>query len=158
MHLFLPYKLTVVDENGHPADVSYEECDAAGFDIKSTEEVFLHPGCRAAIKTGLFIKKVFVQNEFPEPGAIDLIPEIQIRPRSGLALKQGITVCNSPGTVDASYAQEIMVILLNTSTLFTHHIKIGDRIAQGVQSVTMRCPNIVVKDKIRQGGFGSTGQ
>lgn len=158
MHVFIPYRLTLVDKDGNPADIFYAESGAAGFDIKSDEEVALSFGERAVVKTGLFVKKIYSENEFPEPNAIELIPEIQIRPRSGLAVQNGITVLNAPGTIDSSYEQEIMVILHNTSNLFGVKLFKGQRIAQGVQALTLRCPGVLVKDAIRNGGFGSTGK
>jgi len=85
--------------------------------------------------------------------------EIQIRPRSGLALKSGITVCNTPGTIDESYRGIIGVILLNTSQI-QHKITKGDRIAQMVVAPVVLCEVKVVDDlkntKRSSGGFGST--
>lgn len=85
--------------------------------------------------------------------------EIQVRPRSGLALKQGLTVLNTPGTVDEAYRDEISVILINLSRQ-TQSIKFGDRIAQLIVAPVVLCdlqevPDIGGND--RQGGFGSTG-
>lgn len=106
----------------------------------------LDPGARALIPTGLFT-------------AIPEGYEIQIRPRSGLALKRGLTVCNTPGTVDADYRNEIGVILINLG-LETVWIEDGERIAQAVLNKVETIEwNIV--DKLdttsRSGGFGSSG-
>ena len=85
------------------------------------------------------------------------VPEIQIRPRSGIAAKFGITVLNSPSTIDADYRGEIFVNLINHSSDF-FAIKIGDRIAQGVCTIAIQLNSIEVKEKERGfGGFGSTG-
>lgn len=86
--------------------------------------------------------------------------ELQIRPRSGLALKEGITVLNTPGTIDEDYKNEIGVILINTSTDVVN-IKLGERIAQGVIIDVKRkepCWNEVLVGNDREGGFGSTGK
>ncbi len=126
----------------------YQSKGAAGFDLCASEEVLLRRGEWALVPTGLsfsFSKKY----------------EIQIRPRSGLAIKHGISVLNAPGTVDADYRGEIKVILWNCGGEdFT--IKIGDRIAQAVLSPIERAKFKVVsalnKTKRGSGGFGSTGK
>lgn len=106
----------------------------------------LDPGARALIPTGLFT-------------AIPEGYEIQIRPRSGLALKRGLTVCNTPGTVDADYRNEIGVILINLG-LETVWIEDGERIAQAVLNKVETIEWNTV-DKLnttnRSGGFGSSG-
>lgn len=86
--------------------------------------------------------------------------ELQIRPRSGLALKEGITVLNTPGTIDEDYKNEIGVILINTSTDVVT-IKLGERIAQGVIMDIKRkepCWHEILVGNDREGGFGSTGK
>ncbi len=85
--------------------------------------------------------------------------EIQVRPRSGLALKQGLSVCNTPGTIDAGYRDEICVIIVNLSRK-AQRITIGDRIAQLVVSPVILCDVVEGKldDVDRGGGFGSTGK
>lgn len=107
----------------------------------------LEPGARALIPTGLF-------TEF------DPQYEIQIRSRSGLALKKGLMVLNSPGTIDSSYRNEIGIILMNTS-LETQWVEDGERIAQmvgnKVEVIEFNEVDELSKENDRQGGFGSTG-
>ena len=96
----------------------YETPQSAGMDVKCTERIVLNPGERILAKTGLYVQ----------------IPagfEIQVRPRSGLALKHGVTVLNTPGTIDADYRGEIKVILINHSSS-DFVIERGMRIAQMV--------------------------
>ena len=122
----------------------------SGFDLYSTEEVKLAPFGRALVPTGLKL-------------SFDIGYEIQVRPKSGLALKQGITVLNTPGTVDSGYNGEIMVIVFNTNqTEFT--IPKGMKIAQAVLCpvVNGKYVNLQLVDKIEDkdrgaNGFGSTG-
>ena len=112
-----------------------------------TASVQLNPGERKLIPTGLFIE-------------LPVGYEAQVRPRSGLALKQGITCLNSPGTIDADYRGEIGVILINHSGE-TQVIQPGDRIAQLVVQPVTTCNWVSVSelaDSARgQGGFGHTG-
>ena len=120
---------------------------ASCFDIHADAEGTIAPGDRALIKTGLSVAV--------PPGF-----EVQVRSRSGLAIKQGVAVLNSPGTVDADYRGEVCVILINLGKEpFSY--KHGDRIAQmGVYRVEM-CPAVevqVLEDTARgAGGFGHTG-
>lgn len=110
------------------------------------KELCIHAGCRALIGTGLSVA-------LPEGYKLD------IQPRSGLALKQGITVLNSPGLIDEDYRDEIGVILINHSNRAVT-IKLGDRIAQGVVTKYERVMWNVVSELSttgRTGGFGSTG-
>lgn len=133
----------------HPEAVipSYAKRGDAGFDLSSVEDVVLCPGERALVKTGLSI-------------AVPIGYELQVRPRSGLALKHGITVLNSPGTVDSGYRGEIGAILINHSNEWFHITK-GMRIAQGVVSEIPRVVFEEVKElpKSERGtnGFGSSG-
>lgn len=126
----------------------YETSGSAGFDIRAniTEPINLMPGETRLIKTGLFM-------------AIPEGYELQIRPRSGMALKHGITVLNTPGTIDSDYRLEIGVILINHSrTIFT--VEPAMRIAQGVFSKYERAEWEEVNEldvTERKGGFGSTG-
>jgi dUTP pyrophosphatase len=143
----LPIK--VINKSGH-ALPEYATQKAAGLDLKAnlTEPVILKPLQRQLISTGLFI-------ELPEGF------EAQIRPRSGLAFKNGITVLNSPGTIDADYRGEVKVLLVNLSDQdFT--IQNGERIAQMVvakhEQITWM-PVVELEDSARgTGGFGSTGK
>jgi dUTP pyrophosphatase len=141
-------KIRIVNQSDH-ALPSYETLASAGMDLRAhiIEPITLHPLERALVKTGLFM-------ELP----IGL--EAQVRPRSGLALKKGISVLNAPGTIDADYRGEIGVILINLSSEpFT--ITPGDRIAQLVIAKHERAEWVEV-DSLEEtargaGGFGSTG-
>lgn len=128
---------------------SRASADAAGFDLRAAVEgtVVLQPGHRAVVPTGITI-------------AIPSGYEGQVRPRSGLAAKQGVTILNAPGTIDADYRGEIGVILINHGREpFT--IQRGDRIAQLVLAAVARCELELVEeldDTVRgSGGFGSSG-
>ena len=124
----------------HPGD--------AGADLASAETLDLAPGVRATIGTGVSIA-------LPS-GYVGFVV-----PRSGLAMKHGITIVNSPGTVDAGYRGEIRVTLLNTDQTQTHHIESGDRIAQLIVMPVSRARFIPVAElpgsQRGQSGFGSTG-
>lgn len=125
----------------------YASSGAAGMDLCSTIELVLPPGQRALVPTGISVA-------IPEGW------ELQIRPRSGLAWKNGITILNSPGTIDSDYRGMIQIILFN-SCVTDFNIKRGDRIAQAVLAVVHRISWCEVKeldDTVRGlGGFGSTG-
>lgn len=124
----------------HPGD--------AGADLVSTETVVLDPGQRALVGTGVRIA-------LPDGYAAFVVP------RSGLAAKHGITIVNSPGTVDAGYRGEIKVSLLNTDTTETYRVEPGDRIAQlivmPVPKVTFIPVETLPESHRGEGGFGSTG-
>jgi dUTP pyrophosphatase len=128
---------------------AYETGGSAGMDLRANleEPVKLAPLQRALIPTGLFI-------ELPHGY------EAQIRPRSGLAIKHGITCLNSPGTIDSDYRGEIKIILINLSNE-EHTIQHGDRIAQMIIHQTIQAEWIEVKvlneSKRGAGGFGHTG-
>ena len=128
----------------------YQTPLSAGLDIRAnlSESITLSPLERAMVPTGLFV-------ELPEGY------EMQIRPRSGLAAKHGITVFNSPGTIDADYRGEIKVILVNLSnTPFT--IEPGERIAQMIvaryEQVEWQAVESLSETERGAGGFGSTGK
>lgn len=128
----------------------YATVSSAGMDLKAnlTESITIHPLGRVMVPTGLFI-------ELPDGY------EAQIRPRSGLAAKHGLTVLNSPGTIDADYRGEIKVILVNLSNEpFT--INHGERIAQMVISKHETVQWVSVKELSEttrgEGGFGHTGK
>ena len=128
----------------------YQTPLSAGLDISAnlSESITLSPLERAMVPTGLFV-------ELPEGY------EMQIRPRSGLAAKHGITVLNSPGTIDADYRGEIKVILVNLSnTPFT--IEPGERIAQMIvaryEQVEWQAVESLSETERGAGGFGSTGK
>lgn len=120
---------------------------SAGCDVCSDEDVVILPGGRSLIHTGLFL-------EVPQGY------ECQCRPRSGLALKHGVTVLNSPGTIDSDYRGENMVLLINTSPLEVR-INKGDRIAQFVFAPVVQAQFEEVAELSETnrgaGGFGSTG-
>lgn len=128
---------------------AYETPDAAGMDLRAAvdEPLTLEPGARIAVPTGLAL-------------AIPSGFEGQVRPRSGLALKSGITVLNTPGTVDADYRGEVKVILINLGQE-PFVIQRGDRIAQMVIAPVTQSSLHEVSDldeTVRgSGGFGSTG-
>ncbi|PID85721.1 MAG: dUTP diphosphatase [Chloroflexi bacterium] len=132
--------------SGKTDGLFYATAGSAGFDIPSAENMIIAPGETLVVPTGLYIV----------PGSAAPNEELQIRPRSGLALS-GITVLNSPGTVDGDYPEEIGVIIHNLSPTHDFIIEIGDRIAQGVVATFNRMENVPVKDEKRIGGYGSTG-
>ncbi len=141
-------KVRIINKSGNPLP-SYQTRASAGMDLRAElqEPVTLAPLERTVVGTGLYM-------ELPEGF------EAQIRPRSGLAAKQGITVLNSPGTIDADYRGEIGVILANVSN-DPVTIKNGDRIAQMVISRHEQAEWIEVEalseTRRGSGGFGSTG-
>lgn len=141
-------KIKIVNTSEHPLP-SYETIASAGMDLRAQvpEPSTLQPLQRAIVKTGLFIE-------------LPVGYEAQVRPRSGLAAKKGITVLNAPGTIDADYRGEIGVILVNLSNEpFT--IENGERIAQLVIAKHERAQWEEVKELSKTdrgaGGFGSTG-
>jgi dUTP pyrophosphatase len=140
--------IKIINKSGHPTP-SYETSSSAGMDLRAnvTEAITLNPLERTIVKTGLFIAL--------PPGF-----EAQIRPRSGLAAKFGISVLNAPGTIDADYRGEIGVILVNLSSE-KFIINNGDRIAQMIiaRYAHTKWEEVSVLDETKrgQGGFGSTG-
>ncbi len=135
-------------ENGIDLELpSYSSSGAAGMDIVSAENIAIKKGMRHAVSTGFALS-------IPEGF------EIQIRPRSGLALKHGISVLNSPGTIDCDYRGEVKIIIANFGDT-DFEIKRGDRIAQMVLSEVPKINLELVDDlddTIRgYNGFGSTG-
>ena len=138
----------IINKSKHPIP-SYETEQSAGMDLHANIDasITLKPLERTIIKTGLFIAL--------PPGF-----EAQVRPRSGLAVKKGITVLNSPGTVDADYRGEIGVILVNLSNE-DFVIQDGERVAQLViakhECVTWREVDLLSETERGIGGFGSTG-
>jgi dUTP pyrophosphatase len=127
---------------------SYATPGAAGLDVVSAEDVTLAPGARHAVATGFAV-------------AIPEGFEIQVRPRSGLALKHGITCLNTPGTIDSDYRGEVKVILANLGA-GTFEVRRGERIAQLVPAPVQRAAFREVDDldstERGSGGFGSTGR
>lgn len=139
----------IVNNSGNPLP-AYETIASAGMDLRAwlNEPIILQPLQRALLPTGLFIE-------------LPVGFEAQVRPRSGLAIKSGITVLNSPGTIDADYRGEIKVILINLSTeSFTIHS--GDRIAQMIisrhEQAELRQVEQLSQTERGTGGFGHTGK
>lgn len=131
---------SVLPTYSHPGD--------AGADLHAAEALVLAPGERALVGTGVSIA-------LPDGYAAFVVP------RSGLAAKHGVTVVNSPGTVDAGYRGEIKVCLLNTDSAAAFTVAVGDRIAQLIVSPVVRAQFIPVErlpgSQRGDGGFGSTG-
>jgi dUTP pyrophosphatase len=142
-------KVKIVNSSRHPLP-EYQTLFSAGMDLRANidEPVVIQPLSRMLVPTGLFI-------ELPEGY------EAQIRPRSGLAIKHGITVLNTPGTIDADYRGEIKVILVNLSDV-PYLLQDGERICQMVvarHAVVEWVPVEVLSESSRgEGGFGHTGK
>jgi dUTP pyrophosphatase len=142
-------KIKIVNASGH-ALPEYQTPLSAGLDLRAelSEEIILKPLERKLIPTGLFIEL---------PAGV----EAQIRPRSGLAFKSGITVLNSPGTIDADYRGEIKVLLVNLSSE-EFIVKNGERIAQMViarhEQAEWELVSELSDTERGAGGFGSTGK
>ncbi len=127
---------------------AYATAGAAGMDVVAAEDLDLAPGARHAVSTGFAM-------------AIPAGYEVQVRPRSGLALKHGITCLNTPGTIDSDYRGEVKVILANLGDA-PFPIRRGDRIAQLVPA-PVQIARFALVDSLDEtargaGGFGSTGQ
>ncbi len=141
-------QVKVINKSKHPLP-QYETIGSAGMDIRAhiEEAITFAPLERVLVKTGLFVE-------------IPLGYEMQVRPRSGLAFKKGITVLNSPGTIDADYRGEIGVLLVNLSSE-PFVIEDGERIAQLVlashEQAQWQEVDILEESNRGQGGFGSTG-
>ena len=142
-------KVKIINKSQHPLP-AYETILSAGMDLRAslTEPIILQPMQRALIPTGLYI-------ELPAG------TEAQIRPRSGLAFKHGITVLNSPGTIDADYRGEIKVLLINLSQE-PFEIRDTERIAQMVvskhETVEWQLVETLNQTQRGDGGFGYTGK
>lgn len=142
-------KVKIINQSKHVLP-TYETLASAGMDLRANldEPITLSPLERALIPTGLFIE-------------LPIGYEAQVRPRSGLAWKHGLTVLNSPGTIDADYRGEIKVILVNLSNE-SFEIKDGERIAQMVVAAHARIEwdavNSLEETQRGAGGFGSTGK
>ena len=141
-------RVKVINKSKHPLP-QYETIASAGMDVRANidQPITLAPLGRSLVKTGLFVE-------------IPIGYEIQVRPRSGLAFKKGITVLNSPGTIDADYRGEIGVLLVNLSSE-PFVIEDGERIAQLVlashEQASWQEVEILGDSDRGQGGFGSTG-
>ena len=145
----MPVKIKIVNNSSNPLP-HYATAGSSGMDVRASLEgpVLLKPLERTMIPTGLFI-------EIPEGF------EVQVRPRSGLAIKQGITCLNTPGTIDADYRGEIKIILINLSAE-EQVIEPGDRIAQlvvqKVEKAYFDSVEILTETERAGGGFGHTGK
>jgi dUTP pyrophosphatase len=141
-------RINIINKSIHSLP-NYETKASAGMDLRAnlTDSIILKPLERAIVKTGLFIE-------------LPIGYEAQVRPRSGLAAKNGITVLNSPGTIDADYRGEIGVILVNLSNQ-PFVVENGERIAQLIIAKHERAEWIEVQELTEtsrgEGGFGSTG-
>ena len=142
-------QIKIINKSKHPLP-KYSTAYSAGVDLRANinEEISLLPQDRVLVKTGLHL-------EIPQGY------EAQVRPRSGLALKNGITVLNSPGTIDADYRGEVGVVLINHSK-DVFYINNGDRIAQLVfakhEQATLVQVSVLDESERSEGGFGSTGK
>ena len=142
-------KIKIINRSGNPAP-EYATPGSAGMDLRANLDapLVLKPMERALVPTGLFI-------EIPAGF------EAQIRPRSGLAAKHGITVLNSPGTIDSDYRGEIKVILANLSQ-DPFELANGERVAQMVlarhETVVWENAEVLENTSRREGGYGSTGK
>jgi dUTP pyrophosphatase len=141
-------KVRIVNHSTHPLPV-YATTGSSGMDIRANLEIpiQLNPLQRALVPTGLFLE---IPNGY----------DAQVRPRSGLAIKQGITCLNTPGTIDADYRGELKVILINLSDQ-EQSITNGDRIAQlvfqQVEKVSLEVVDVLTDTERGNGGFGHTG-
>jgi len=144
-----PVKIKIVNTSANPLP-QYATNGSSGMDIRASLDipVTLQPLQRTLIPTGLFVE-------------IPTGYEIQIRPRSGLAIKQGITCLNTPGTIDSDYRGEIKIILINLSSE-EHVINPGDRIAQmiiqKIERAALEQVEILNETERAAGGFGHTGK
>jgi dUTP pyrophosphatase len=142
-------KIRVINQSRHPLP-EYATAGSSGLDLRANLEspVVLNSLDRQLIPTGLFM-------EIPEGF------EAQVRPRSGLAIKQGLTCLNSPGTIDADYRGEIKIILINLSRE-PQQLNDGDRIAQlvfqKVEKVNLVAASELTSSERAEGGFGHTGK
>lgn len=142
-------EIKIINKSGHTLP-QYETAHAAGMDLRAaiTEEITLKPLQRLLVPTGLFIE-------------LPIGYEAQIRPRSGLAYKHGISIVNAPGTIDADYRGEIKVLLVNLSDT-DFKIVNGDRIAQMVvakhETVTWQPVDVLGETDRGEGGYGHTGK
>ncbi len=142
-------KINIVNKSKHPLP-AYSTEASAGMDLRANidEDIVMNPGERSLVKTGLFLE-------------IPIGFEAQIRPRSGLAINKGITVLNSPGTIDSDYRGEVCIILINLSKE-NFVIKDGERICQMIIARHEKAEWVSVDSLLNSergsGGFGHTGK
>ncbi len=144
-----PISIKIVNQSSN-ALPEYATLGSSGMDIRASlsEPLVLQPMARDLVPTGLFVE-------------IPLGYEIQIRPRSGLAIKQGITCLNTPGTIDADYRGEIKVILINLSAepqTINHGDRIAQMVLQRVEQIQWVSATELGSSERGAGGFGSTGK
>ena len=141
-------QIDIINKSPHPLP-AYATEGASGMDIRAylSEDISLAPLQRVLVPTGIYL-------------SIPAGYEVQVRPRSGLALKQGLTCLNTPGTIDADYRGEVGVILINLSAE-TQVVRDGDRIAQlvvqRVARAEWRVVEVLAETERNAGGFGHTG-
>jgi dUTP pyrophosphatase len=142
-------KIKILNQSKNPLPI-YQTSGSAGMDVHAniSNKIELKPFERKLIPTGLFV-------EIPQGF------EIQVRPRSGLALKHGITVLNSPGTIDSDFRGELMILLVNLGNEI-YHIESGERIAQlviaSVITIEWEPINTLSETDRGTGGYGSSGK
>jgi dUTP pyrophosphatase len=142
-------KIKILNQSKNPLPI-YQTSGSAGMDVHAniSNKIELKPFERKLIPTGLFV-------EIPQGF------EIQVRPRSGLALKHGVTVLNSPGTIDSDYRGELMILLINLGDE-VYHIESGERIAQlviaSVITIEWEPINTLSETDRGTGGYGSSGK
>ena len=142
-------KIGIINKSNHSLP-EYKTIGSSGMDIMAhiANKIILKPSEIVSVKTGIYLE---IPSNF----------EAQIRPRSGLALKSGITVLNTPGTIDSDYRGEIAVILINHSKK-NFEINNGDRIAQivfsSVEKICWKKLEVLTQTERNMGGFGSTGK
>jgi len=140
-------KVRVINKSNNDLP-SYETIGSAGCDVRSNHSAMINPGGRLLVKTGLYVE-------------IPIGYEIQVRPRSGLAFSKGITVINSPGTIDADYRGEIGVILINhghEQVILEEGERIGQLVLNKVEQINWESVLVLSDTKRGSGGFGSTGK
>lgn len=144
-----PVKIKIVNASSNPLP-GYATTGSSGMDIRASLNIpiVLQPLERSLIPTGLFVE---IPNGY----------EIQVRPRSGLAIKQGITCLNTPGTIDADYRGEIKIILINLSSeqqVINHGDRIAQMVIQKVEKGEFEQVEILTETARAAGGFGHTGK
>ena len=144
-----PVQIKVINTSSNPLP-QYATKGSSGMDVRASLNipVTLQPLERSLIPTGLFVE-------------IPIGYEIQVRPRSGLAIKQGVTCLNTPGTIDSDYRGEIKIILINLSSdeqVINHGDRIAQMIIQKVERAELELVQILTETERAEGGFGHTGK
>lgn len=139
------------DKNGD-VKPKYATKYSTGFDLVATEDVYVKMGVPTLIPTGLYIKKAGC---IQIPNGYLLLPDVQIRPKSGKSLKTSVRVANSPGTIDIDYPSDQEIKIIVESHEYDVQIKAGDAYAQVVIGLAIRLRDDDGEERV--GGFGSTG-